>query len=229
MTLVLIVEDDPLVSSFERKGLAAHGFESVIATSASEALRLDQVLDIDLVVLDIRLEDGDGLDVLRALRINGRTYPIIVLTGSGDQDVVTCLENGADDFMRKPFELSELIARIRTRMRAEPQVGELVVGLLTLDLLTRTVMCDQRSVELTSREFAVLELFMRHPGQAITRTRLLDEVWGLSFDPGTNLVSVYVNTLRKKLGADCLETVRGVGYRLPAPEDQMLGVAAASG
>ncbi|WP_256842277.1 response regulator transcription factor [Ornithinimicrobium cryptoxanthini] len=229
MTRVLIVEDDPMVFSFLRKGLAAQGLESVVETSAAEAVRSGLVLDIDVVLLDIRLEDGDGLQVLRALRSKGSTVPVIVLTGTGDQDVVTCLENGADDFMRKPFEFSELLARIRTRLRTERRVGELVVGPLSLDLHTRTVVSGQRRIELTSREFAVLELLMRNPGEAVSRTRLLDEVWGLTFDPGTNLVNVYINTLRKKLGADVVETVRGVGYRLPAPAARAPGAATASG
>lgn len=217
MSRVLIVEDDPLVAAFVGKGLSAHDFETTVASSSAEALAVEESWRPDLVVLDIRLPDGSGLDVLRSLRQGGSTVPVIVLTGSGDQDVVTCLENGADDYMRKPFQFSELLARVRTRMRQEPRTGELVVGLLRLDLLTRVAETDDRQVELTAREFSLLEMLMRRAGQTLSRAELLEEVWGLTFDPGTNLVNVYVNTLRKKLGAHVIETVRGAGYRLPDP------------
>lgn len=222
MSRVLIVEDDPLVASFVHKGFSAHGFDAVVASGSVEAVRRDRSWDPDLVVLDIRLPDGSGMDVLRSLRSTGRTVPVIVLTGSNDQDVVTCLENGADDYMRKPFEFSELLARARTRMRQEPRTGELVVGPLRLDLLTRVAEVGGHRHELTSREFALLETLMRHAGQTVSRAQLLAEVWGLNFDPGTNLVNVYVNTLRKKLGQDVVETVRGAGYRLPDPATEGL-------
>jgi DNA-binding response OmpR family regulator len=153
--------------------------------------------------------------------------PVIVLTGSGDQDVVTCLENGADDFMNKPFEFSELLARVRTRIRQEQlSTGELAVGALRLDLLTRTAYVDGRATELTSREFALLEMLMRNAGQTLSRAQLLSHVWGLDFDPGTNLVNVYINTLRKKLGQDVVKTVRGAGYRLPLAATAVDGMAA---
>lgn len=227
MSRVLIVEDDPLVAAFVTKGLSANGFETSVASSTAEALAAEDTRPADLVLLDIRLPDGDGLEVLRSLRQSGSTVPVIVLTGSGDRDVVTCLESGADDFMRKPFEFSELLARARTRLRQEQlHTGELVVGSLRLDLLSRTASVDGSSTELTSREFALLEVLMRHAGHTVSRAQLLDEVWGLSFDPGTNLVNVYINTLRKKLGQDVVETVRGAGYRMPLTEASVDGMAA---
>jgi DNA-binding response OmpR family regulator len=144
--------------------------------------------------------------------------PVLVLTGRGERDVVACLEAGADDYMRKPFHFDELLARVRTRLRpaGTEQRHVLSAGDVRLDLKTRRAIVHDRAVELTAREFALLEMFLRHADQVLSREQLLSNVWGYSFDPTTNLVNAYVLSLRKKLGADVIETVRGAGYRLRA-------------
>jgi DNA-binding response OmpR family regulator len=156
--------------------------------------------------------------VLQAIRSRGKKLPVLVLTGRRERDVVACLEGGADDFMQKPFHFEELLARVRTRLRNTGTSQELVLtaGQVRLDLKTRRATVAGREVELTSREFALLETFLRHAGQVLSREQLLSHVWGYSFDPTTNLVNVYVSSLRKKLAGDVIETVRGAGYRLPA-------------
>jgi DNA-binding response OmpR family regulator len=216
VTSILVVEDDPLISSFVQRGLRSGGFTTMVAEDGESGLQLAVNEDFDLIVLDMGLPDGDGLGMLKQLRALGRSVPVLVLTGLAERDVVTCLENGADDYMRKPFHFDELLARIRTRLRTsgtqEPFL--LSAGPLRLDLRTRRATLGDRTVELTGREFSLLETFLRHPDQVLSREQLLSQVWGYSFDPGTNLVNVYVNTLRKKLGGDVVETVRGAGYRL---------------
>ncbi|HSK26922.1 MAG TPA: response regulator transcription factor [Jiangellales bacterium] len=218
MTSILVVEDDRLIASFLERGLRSSGFSTALAGDGESAQRLATTESFDLVVLDMGLPDGDGLTLLRRLRTQGLTAPILVLTGLAERDVVTCLENGADDYMRKPFHFEELLARIRTRLRTTgtQEPFQLTAGRLRLDLRTRRAEVGDRVVELTGREFSLLETFLRHPDQVLSREQLLSQVWGYSFDPGTNLVNVYVNTLRKKLGADVVETVRGAGYRLRA-------------
>jgi DNA-binding response OmpR family regulator len=219
MTALLVIEDDPRIASFLDRGLRSSGFSTVLAADAATGLDRGLTEDVALVLLDMGLPDGDGLELLRELRRHGRTMPVLVLTGQSERDVVTCLEGGADDYMRKPFHFEELLARIRTRLRAKGAVESamLSAGGVTLDLRTRRATAAGRTVELTGREFSLLETFLRHADQVLSREQLLSQVWGYSFDPGTNLVNVYINVLRKKLGADAIETVRGVGYRLVAP------------
>jgi DNA-binding response OmpR family regulator len=163
------------------------------------------------------LPERDGLQVLRSLRSHGKHMPILILTGRPERDVVTCLEAGADDYMQKPFHFEELLARVRTRLRSQesrdPSV--LTVGSVKLDLRTRRVTIGDRVVDLTAREFSLLETLLRHPDQVLSREQLLSQVWGYFFDPTSNLVNVYINALRRKLGNDTIETVRGAGYRLP--------------
>jgi DNA-binding response OmpR family regulator len=218
MTTVLIVEDDPRIASFLERGLRSNGYLTHVARDTETGLELGLGDDVDLVVLDMGLPDGDGLTLLKKLRSSGRTVPVLVLTGKSERDVVTCLEGGADDYMRKPFHFDELLSRIRTRLRraGTQESFQLVAGAVQLDLRTRRATVHGRTVELAGREFSLLETFMRHPDQVLSREQLLSHVWGYSFDPGTNLVNVYVNTLRKKLGDGVIETVRGVGYRLLA-------------
>jgi DNA-binding response OmpR family regulator len=226
MTHVLVVEDDPLISDFLARGLRASGFSVTVADDGRLAYRLGLNEEIDLVILDMGLPGEDGLQVLTELRRAGRTMPVIVLTGLPERDAATCLDQGADDYMRKPFDVGELIARIRTRLRPAGANASirLTSGGLTLDLRTRRAEIDGRDVELTNREFALLESFMRRPDQVLTRELLLASAWGYNFDPSSNLVNVYVNILRRKLGDDVIETVRGAGYRLrgsrPRTEDQ---------
>jgi DNA-binding response OmpR family regulator len=213
---ILIAEDDPLISSFIEKGLHANGFSTFVADDGEQAQRLGLTDEFDLLILDMGLPERDGLHVLQELRSRGKMLPVLVLTGRPERDAVVCLQAGADDYMRKPFHFEELLARVRTRLRhtgAEPS-QVLRAGEVRLDLKTRRATVGDRPVELTSREFALLETLLRHADQVLSREQLLSHVWGYSFDPNTNVVNVYVNTLRKKLGADVIQTIRGAGYRL---------------
>ena len=218
MTQILIAEDEERIAAFVAKGLRAAGFETSAVTSGEDAIALVRAGDVDLLVLDLGLVDIDGFEVLRRLRAAGETVPVIVLTArSSVTDTVTGLESGADDYMAKPFRFEELLARVRLRLRAQtttPEASVLRHGALELDLRTRRMKVGTQEVDLSAREFALAETFLRHPGDVLTRERLLSEVWGYDFDPGSNVVDVYVRYLRRKVGAEHFDTVRGVGYRL---------------
>jgi DNA-binding response OmpR family regulator len=219
MTRILIAEDQPLITSFLEKGLQANGFRTTVAATGPEAAAMARATDFDLVVLDLGLPGMDGFEVLREVRGRGERLPVIILTArTGVHHKVDGLEGGADDYVTKPFEFDELLARIRVRLRddAATETTLLSVGGVTLDLRTRRATVDDRLVELTAREFTLAETFLRHPGQVLSREQLLSHVWGYDFDPGSNVVDVYVRYLRKKLGAEVIETVRGMGYRLRA-------------
>lgn len=215
MARILIAEDDPLIGSFLQKGLRAAGFSTFLADDGEKAQGLSLTDEFDLMILDMGLPGREGFHVLQELRARGKTMPILVLTGRRERDAVTCLEAGADDYMKKPFAFEELLARVRTRLRSPgtEQSSVLSAGDVRLDLKTRRATVGDRTVELTAREFGLLEQFVRHADQVLSREQLLSHVWGYAFDPTTNLVNVYVNSLRKKLGPDVVETVRGVGYR----------------
>lgn len=200
-------------------GLQAQGFTTIAVNTGREALQITHGDDFDLVILDLGLPDQDGLTVLKTLRGQGQTFPIIVLTArDGVEHTVAGLEGGADDYITKPFSFEELLARIRVQLRNHlprtQQETSLRVGDITLDRLTRQVWVGERTVELSAREFLLAEFFLRHPMQVLTREQILDRIWGYDYDPGTNIVNVYVGHLRKKLGDDRITTVRGVGYRL---------------
>ena len=220
MSTVLIVEDEARIASFLTKGLKAAGFTPRVVAKGGEAVEAVLLGGIDLVLLDVGLPDIDGFEVLGRLRGQGVKTPIIMLTArSSVSDRVAGLESGADDYMPKPFSFEELVARIRLRLRppaAESAADRNLVehNGLVLDLRTRRVSADGHWVDLSAREFSLAETFMRHPGQVLSREQLLARVWGLDFDPGSNVVDVYVSYLRAKLGKNRLETVRGVGYRL---------------
>ena len=215
MSRILIVEDEARIASFLDKGLRANGFATDIAVDGSEALRLTRIGDYDLVILDLGLPDLDGLQVLGKLRDRGLAAPVIILTAR-DGDTVVGLDGGADDYVTKPFKFEELLARLRVRLRgdhvSEPTV--LTVGDAQLDLRTRQVRIGDRLVDLSAREFALADVFFRHPGQVLSREQLLSQVWGYDFDPGSNVVDVYVGYLRRKLGKERISAVRGMGYRL---------------
>jgi DNA-binding response OmpR family regulator len=213
---ILIAEDDPRISSFLSKGLRASGFSTVLVDDGESAQHLSLTGDFDLLLLDMGLPGREGLDVLRELRARGSHLPVLVLTGRSERDVVMCLEAGADDYMTKPFQFNELVARVRTRLRpaATSEKYVLSAGDVRLDLRTRRAEVGGKTIDLTAREYAVLETLLRHADHVLSREQLLSHVWGYHFDPGTNLVNVYVNALRKKLGPGIIETVRGVGYRL---------------
>jgi DNA-binding response OmpR family regulator len=217
---ILIVEDEDRIASFVAKGLRAEGHTPTVATDGPSGLDEAMSGRFDLMVLDIGLPGMDGFEVLDQLRSQGSRMPVIVLTARDSvTDTVTALDSGADDYMAKPFRFAELMARIRLRLRAlapadAPSSDDVVVGTLRLDRRTRRISGPRGESELSAREFALAEIFLLNPGQVLTREQLLDLVWGYDFDPGSNVVDVYVGYLRKKLGTDAIATVRGVGYRL---------------
>jgi DNA-binding response OmpR family regulator len=216
VTRILIVEDEPRIAAFLQKGFTAQGFVTEVAQDVAEALARVRT-GPDLVVLDRGLPDGDGLEVLRELRRTERSVPVIVLTArDAVADTVAGLDQGADDYVTKPFSFEELLARVRARLRADsaPTAAPVLeVGGASLDLRSRRAHVDGRTVDLSAREFALAEALFRHPGQVLSRTQLLDQVWGYDYDPGSNVVEVYVGYLRKKLGRARIESVRGMGYR----------------
>ena len=213
MTRILVVEDEPRIASFLEKGLRAAGFEVVLAEDGEQAVLLARDDAADLVLLDVGLPGKDGFAVLREVRAAGHTLPVLLLTArDAVPDRVAGLDAGADDYVVKPFSFEELLARIRARLRDTTPV--LRAGGLTLDLVARTVQTPRRTVDLTAQEFALAEAFFRAPGRVLGRERLLRDVWGIEHDPGSNLVDVYVGYLRKKLGREAVQTVRGEGYRL---------------
>ena len=218
MSSILIVEDEPRIVAFLTKGLKAAGFAPHTTSTGLEAVELALQTNFDLIILDVGLPDIDGFEVLQRLRGQGVTAPVIMLTArSSVADRVAGLEGGADDYMPKPFSFEELLARIRVRLRPEAAGADqmrLTHRNMVLDLRTRALTLEGRTVELSAREFALAETFIRHPGQVLSREQLLSAVWGLDFDPGSNVVEVYVSYLRNKLGRDRVETVRGMGYRL---------------
>jgi DNA-binding response OmpR family regulator len=219
MNRILIAEDEPRIASFLAKGLRAKGYTTTIATDGVEVLNMALDDNFDLLLLDLGLPEKDGLAVLRELRGQGVTVPIIILTARDDiQDKLAGLEGGADDYMTKPFRFEELLARIHLRMRTPQGTNSqdetiLTAKDLTLNLLTRKVTFKNKPVELSEREFTLLEIFIRHQGQVMSRQQLLDRVWGYDYDPGSNIVDVYVGYLRKKLNSDAIATVRSIGYQ----------------
>ncbi|MEI2268610.1 MULTISPECIES: response regulator transcription factor [unclassified Microbacterium] len=216
MTRILIVDDEPHIVSLVSRAVHAEGFEAVGAEDGPDALEIALSGDVDLIVLDVGLPTMDGFDVLRELRGAGHTTPVIMLTArSGTNDTIEGLDAGASDYVPKPFAVAELMARVRSRLRdsAASAPTSLTRGDVTLDILSRRATVAGREVELSSREFALAEQFVRNAGEVLTREVLLSRVWGLDFDPGSNVVDVYVRYLRAKLGADHIMTVRGEGYR----------------
>ena len=217
MSRILIAEDEPRLASFLEKGLHANGFATTVVADGAAASLLARDDVFDLLVLDLGLPGKDGSLVLRELRAAGQRMPVIILTARDDvSDTVAGLEGGADDYVTKPFRFEELLARIRARLRQEGTAEQTVLraGDVVLDLRTRRASAHGRVVELTAREFTMLEVLIRHAGQVLAREQLLSHVWGYDYDPGSNVVDVYVGYLRKKLGPGTIETVRGMGYRL---------------
>lgn len=219
MSTILIIEDEPRIAAFVAKGLRSAGFTTHLTDSGAEGASLAVHGNFDLVVLDLGLPDIDGLEVLERIRGQGVTVPVIMLTArTSIEDRLAGLENGADDYMSKPFSFEELLARVRLRLRREKSLDVSGTTLsrngLELNLRNRKATVDGREVDLSAREFTLAETFLRNAGQVLTREQLLSNVWGYDFDPGSNVVDVYVRYLRTKLGRDRIETIRGMGYRL---------------
>lgn len=222
MANILIVEDEKGISSFVAKGLAADGHQPTVVATGHDAVAHGLTGGYDLIILDIGLPDIDGFEVVERLRGQGVTTPVIILTArSSVGDTVQALESGADDYMPKPFRFEELLARVRLRLRsaapATSQTTTLTLGDLHMDLPKRQVTLAGTTIDLSMREFNLLETFLTHPDQVLSREQLLDRVWGYDFDPGSNVVDVYVRYLRKKIGNAWIQTMRGVGYRLRDP------------
>lgn len=218
---VLVVEDEKKIASFVRKGLEAQGFVVEVAHDGESGWELATARPFDAVILDIMLPGRDGLSILRQLRERRMAVPVILLTARGElNERLEGLNLGADDYLTKPFYIEELVARIQavTRRASGNSRSLLAVEDLTIDLLSREVNRGGQRVELTTREFGLLERLARSPGRVFTRAQILEQVWESNFDPGTNLVDVYIQRLRRKIDGDhavkLLETVRGVGYRL---------------
>jgi two-component system OmpR family response regulator len=218
---VLVVEDDARMAAAIRRGLRYEGIVVDLAAGGEEALRLVGATDYDAVLLDVMLPDLDGFETCRRLRAQGAWLPVIMLTArDAVEDRVRGLDGGADDYLTKPFSLAELLARIRALARRGPveRPAVLEVGDLRLDPATREVWRGERQIELSAREFALLETFMRRPGQVLTQLQLLESAWDLGYEMRSNVVEVYVRYLREKIdrpfGVKSLETVRGMGYRL---------------
>jgi two-component system, OmpR family, response regulator len=216
MVNVLVVQDDARIASFIKRGLEADGFAVRTASDGADGLRFTQSSDFDLIILDLLLPTVTGEEFLTRLRETGSTVPVIVLTAKDTiSDRVANLDAGADDYVTKPFSFAELLARVRARLRSSDQPISTAIshGRVTIDVLARREKIEGRSVELTSREFALLETLMHHPGQVLSQPQLIDQVWGYDHDTRSNVVEVYVGYLRRKLDPDVVETVRGAGYR----------------
>jgi DNA-binding response OmpR family regulator len=219
MNRILIAEDEDRIASFVERGLRSNGFITTVVADGEAAYQEAVSGAYDLLLLDIGLPKVDGFTVLRRLREARVSMPVVILTARDSvRDTVAGLEGGADDYIAKPFAFEELLARVRLRLRSDgsgtADATILQVGDLSLDLRTRRASIDGRTIDLTAREFLLAEVFCRHPDQVLSREQLLSQVWGFDFDPGSNVVDVYIRYLRKKLGSDRIQTIRGMGYRL---------------
>jgi DNA-binding response OmpR family regulator len=217
MTRVLVAEDEVRISAFVERGLRAAGYVVTVVSDGGDALNEAQSGEYELMILDVGLPSLDGFEILKILRARGNPIVVIVLTArDSTADTVRGLESGANDYLSKPFGFDELLARVRLRLKdGRSESVETVQALgLDLDMRTRRITVDGRQHDLSAREFALAEEFLRHPDQVLSREQLLSRVWGLDFDPASNVVEVYVRYLRGKIGAERIENVRGMGYRL---------------
>jgi two-component system OmpR family response regulator len=218
---VLVVEDELKMAELVRRGLREHGYVADLATEGRDAFVMAGSAEYDVVVLDVMLPDIDGFEICRRLRSDGVRAPVLMLTArDAVEDRVAGLDSGADDYLTKPFSFSELLARLRALARRGPveRPAVLEVGRLRLDPATRQVWRGESEVELSSKEFAVLELFMRRPGEVLSRLQLLEHAWDWAYENRSNVIDVYVRSLRNKIdrpfGVKSIETVRGAGYRM---------------
>ncbi len=220
---VLLVEDEERIAGFIRKGLTEELYTVDVARDGGEALDFAASADYDLYILDVRLPVRDGFAVCRELRLRGDQTPVLMLTARDTvDDRVQGLDAGADDYLVKPFAFKELLARLRALARRPPHVtsSTLTIANLTLDTQRHEARRDTQLIELSAREYRLLEFLMRHRGQVLTRTQIAEQVWGLDFDAQSNVVDVYIRYLRRKIDDDfepqVIQTVRGVGYKLEA-------------
>jgi two-component system, OmpR family, copper resistance phosphate regulon response regulator CusR len=215
---LLVVEDEERIARFVERGFRAAGYAVEVANDGASALMATRLSSPDMVVLDLGLPDIGGLEVLQTIRREGHRMPVLVLTArDAVSDKVMGFEHGADDYLTKPFAFEELLIRVQARLRApqSPDLEELVHGDVRLNLRSRRVTTPDNGMhELSAREFSLLEVLMRAAGGVKSREQLLDRVWGFDFDPGSNVVEVYVRYLRKKIGAHRIQTLRGAGYRM---------------
>jgi len=218
---LLVVEDDIKMASLIKRALTREGYAVDMAATGTDALWMGQEFPYDAIVLDAMIPEPDGFDVCRQLRQAGRWMPVVMLTARDSvEDRVRGLDVGADDYLAKPFAFAELFARLRALLRRDPNERPTVLaaGDLSLDPATRAVDRDGAPIELSAREFALLELLLRHKGEVLSRTSIIDHVWDFAYDGGSNVVDVYVRYLREKVdrpfGRASIETVRGAGYRL---------------
>ena len=223
---ILVVEDEEKVASFVKKGLEQSSYTVDTVTTGDDALAFALSTAYDAIVLDIMLPGRDGLSVVRELRTRGISTPVLALTARGSlEDKIHGLDSGCDDYLPKPFAFDELLARLRALLRRQPasRAVKLEYSGIALDPVTRGITRDGKPIELTNKEYALLELLLRHPGQVFTRTAILESVWGYDFDAGSNVLEVYMNFLRKKIDTTgkkkLLHTVRGVGYVLREDEE----------
>jgi heavy metal response regulator len=220
---ILVVEDEKKIAAFIKQGLQEESYAVDMAPDGERALELASLVDFDLIVLDLMLPRRDGLQVCQAIRRKGDPVPILMLTAKDTvEDRVQGLDSGADDYLVKPFAFAELLARVRAllRRRGQGRSVQLAVGDLTLDTRTRSAKRGNRCVDLTAREYALLELLMRHEGQVLGRTQILNHLWNYDFTGSSNVVDVYIGYLRRKIDdgfpARLLKTVRGSGYKIEA-------------
>ena len=219
---ILVVEDEEKVASFVKKGLEQSAYTVDVAVNGDEALDYIAVNEYGAIILDMMLPGRDGLSVVRELRSQTNATPVLALTAKSSlEDRVAGLDSGCDDYLAKPFAFDELLARLRALLRRHSTSGKtprMEFAGLILDPVTRAVSRDGRSIELTNKEYALLEMLLRHPGQVFTRNAILESIWGYDFDAGSNVLEVYMNFLRKKIDKGdakrLLHTVRGVGYVL---------------
>ena len=221
MARVLVVDDEPRIVSFVSRALNASGFTTDGTTEGSRALELARTGNYELIILDLMMPRVDGMTLLRTLMLERPQQRVLVLSAISDVEAkVAALELGASDYMPKPFALAELLARVRARLRqpaAKPEGKAITAAGMTLHAMRRQVEKGGKAIGLSDREYLLLAHLMRRPGEVCARQQMLSDVWGYSFDPGSNIVDVYIGRLRGKLGSDAIETVRNVGYRLVDP------------
>jgi len=215
---ILLIDDEVRILNFVSRALRSEGFEVDTAAQGVRGVEMAVSRRYDVIVLDLLMPEMDGSAVLGRIMEHRADQAVIVLSALGDPDSkVGCLDLGADDYLTKPFSLDELIARIRARLRAGTRkTVRLTAGILTLDVIRREAEAGSGPVPLAAREFLLLQELMKQAGRTVSKERLLNTVWGYHFDPGTNVVDVYVRRLRAKLGSELIQTVRGKGYRVDA-------------